>query len=120
MAPDGAALETGARHSHGVSSQVGTQPSPTRALPAFTHVDGTGRSGPAAPLRWVALWSPLENEVSASLLARFATANDIGLCQQTGCPPASEGFAFEHGTRGATFGVAVQAKGFESWFNFVM
>ena len=35
MAPDGAALETGARHSPGVSSQVGTRPSPARALFAF-------------------------------------------------------------------------------------
>ena len=59
--PFGAALVTGARHSPGVSSQVGTQLSPARALFAFAQVDGTGRSGPAAACPMgVALWSPLE------------------------------------------------------------
>src|SRR6185312_17074028 len=50
MAPEGAALETSARQSPSVSSQVGTQPSPSRALLAFTQVDGTSRSGPSGRL----------------------------------------------------------------------
>jgi hypothetical protein len=59
--PFGAALVTGARHSPCVSSQVGTQPSSARALFAFTQVDGTGQSGPAAACPMgVALWSPRE------------------------------------------------------------
>ncbi len=87
MAPDGAAPETGARHSPGVSSQVGTQPSPTRALFAFTHVDGTGRSGPAAAYPMGRPMVSAGDEVSASLLAGCATARDIGLCRRAGCLP---------------------------------
>jgi hypothetical protein len=91
MAPDGAALETSARHSPGVSSQVDTQPSPTRALFAFTHVDGTGRSGPAAASPMGRPIVSAGDEVSASLLSGFATANDIGLYRRTGCPPGYGG-----------------------------
>jgi hypothetical protein len=88
MAPDGAVLVTDARHSPGVSSQVGTQPSPTRVLFAFTHVVGTGRSGPGAACPMgVALVVSAGDEVSASLLAGCATASDMGLCQRTGCLP---------------------------------
>jgi hypothetical protein len=102
MAPGGAALETSARHSPGVSSQVGTQPSPTRALFAFTHVDGTGRSGPAAASPMGRPMVSAGDEVSASLLARFATASDIGLCWQTGCPPGYGGSRLRAWHTGAT------------------
>src|SRR5215467_3958339 len=85
MAPDGAALETGAQHSPGVSSQVGTQPSPARALFAFAQVDGTGRSGPAADSPMGRPMVSVGDEASASLLTGFATASDIRLCRQTGC-----------------------------------
>jgi hypothetical protein len=90
MAPDGAALETSARHPPGVSSQVGTQPSPARALCAFTQVDGTGRSGPAAASPMGRPMVSAGDEVSASLLTEFATASDIGLYRRTGCSPRLE------------------------------
>jgi hypothetical protein len=99
MAPDGAALETGARHSPGVSSQVGTQSSPARALCAFTQVDGTGRSGPAAACPMGRPMVSAGDEVSASLVAGCATASDIGLCRRAGGPPATEGVTVERGTR---------------------
>jgi hypothetical protein len=79
MAPDGAALEMGAYNSPGVSGQVGAQSSPSRALCAFTQVDGTGRSGPAAALRWGRPMVSAGDEVSASLLAGCAAAGDVGL-----------------------------------------
>ncbi|MGH3923754.1 MAG: hypothetical protein ACRDTT_12950 [Pseudonocardiaceae bacterium] len=100
MAPDGAVLVTGARHSPGISSQVGTQPSPTRALFAFTQVDGTGRSDPAAASPMGRPMVSAGDEVSASLLAGFATASDMGLYRRAGClPSATEGVAAERGTR---------------------
>jgi hypothetical protein len=100
MAPDGAALETGARNSPGVSSQVGTQPSPTRALFAFTQVDGAGRSGPTVASPMGRPMVSAGDEVSASLLAGCATASDIGLCRRAGCSPsATEGVTPETGTR---------------------
>ncbi len=87
MAPDGAAPVTGAQNLPGVSSQVGTQPPPTRALFAFTQVDGTGRSGPAAASPMGRPMVSAGDEVSASLLPGCATASDIGLCRRAGCPP---------------------------------
>jgi hypothetical protein len=87
MAPDGAALETGARHSPGVSSQVGTRPSPTRALFAFKQADGASRSGPTVAYPMGRPMVSAGDEVSASLLAGCATADDVGLYQRAGCPP---------------------------------
>ena len=46
MAPDGAALVTGAPQPPGVAGQVGAQSSSAPRIVAFTQVDGTGRSGP--------------------------------------------------------------------------
>jgi hypothetical protein len=90
----------GARHSPGVSSQVGTQSSPTRALFTFTHVDGTGRSGPAAASPMGRPMVSAGDEVSASLLTGCATASDMGLCRRAGCSPsATEGGTSERGTR---------------------
>jgi hypothetical protein len=42
------------------------------------------------------------DEVSASLLAGFATASDIGLCRRTGCPPGYRGSRFRGWHTGAT------------------
>ena len=87
MAPDGAALETGALHSPGVSGQVDTQPSLPHALFAFTQVDGTGCQFQRLPLRGSPYGLCGETEVSASLWTGCAAAGDIGLCRRAGCLP---------------------------------
>ena len=89
MAPDGAALVTGVRHSPGVSSQIGTQPSLPRALFAFTQVDGTGRSGPAAASPTGRPMVSVGDEVSASLLADSRQPAIWGCAGRAGCPPAT-------------------------------
>src|SRR6185312_16870356 len=99
MAPEGAALETSARQSPSVSSQVGTLPSPSRALLAFTQVDGTSRSGPSGRLSDGSPYVSTGDEVSASLLAGCATASDIGLYRRAGYPSATERVDSERGTR---------------------
>ena len=100
MAPDGAALVTGAFNQPGVAGQVGAQPSPTRVSFAFTQVDGTSRSGPTVASPMGRPMVSAGDEVSASLLAGCATAGDVGLYRQAGCSPsATEGYTSERGTR---------------------
>jgi hypothetical protein len=69
MAPDGAILVTATRHRPGAPGQVGAQ---LPHSPAQCRVRARRRHGPLrfrrSPIRWVALWSPLETEVSASLV----------------------------------------------------
>ena len=100
MAPDGAVLVTGARHSPGIVGQVGAQPSPHPRVVAFAQVDGTGRSGPTVASPMGRPMVSAGDEVSASLLSGYATAGDMGLCRRADCSPsATEGVAVERGTR---------------------
>src|SRR6476620_2222987 len=87
MAPDGAALVTGALNQPGVSRQIGAQPSPNPRIDAFTQADGASRSGPTVAYPMGRPMVSAGDEVSASLLAGCATADDVGLYRRAGCPP---------------------------------
>ena len=100
MAPDGAALVTGALNQPGVSGQIGAQPSPNPRIDAFTQADGASRLGPTVAYPMGRPMVSAGDEVSASLLAGCATADDVGLYRRASCPPpATEGVASERGTR---------------------
>jgi hypothetical protein len=77
MAPDGAALVPGALNQPDVSGQVGAQPSPDPRIDAFTQADGAGRAGPTVAYPMGRPMVSAGGEVSASLLAGCATADDV-------------------------------------------
>jgi hypothetical protein len=71
---------------------VGAQPLTHLRLVAFTQVDGVGRSGPPVASPMGRPMGSAGDEVSASLVAGYATADDVGLYRQADCAPsATEG-----------------------------
>jgi hypothetical protein len=73
---------------------MGAQPLTHLRLVAFTQLelDGVGRLGPTVASPMGRPMVSAGDEVSASLVAGYATADDVGLYRQAGCAPsATEG-----------------------------